>query len=61
MVIDHAQRRAELPAHGAHRVLLLLVAVGRMAGEPGLGEGALAELAPQVLMVLTNFEVVSRM
>ena len=49
VVVDHAQRGAELPAHGAHRVLLLLVAVGHVAGEPRLGEGALAVLAPQVL------------
>ena len=49
VVVDHAQRRAQLPAHGTHRVLLLLVAVGHVTGEPRLGKGALAVLAPEVL------------
>ena len=49
MVVDHAQRRAQLPAHGTHGVLLLFVAVGHVTGEPRLGEGAFAMLAPEVL------------
>ena len=49
MVVDHAQGRAQLPAHGTHGVLLLFVAVGHVTGEPRLGEGAFAMLAPEVL------------
>ena len=49
VVVDHAQRRAQLSAHGTHGVLLLLVTVGHVTGKPRFGEGALAMLAANVL------------